>query len=36
MDGWYGSIAVTRVRFADASAFRNINTLRELQQFEDE
>ena len=36
MDGWYGSIKVARVRFADASAFRNINTLRELQQFEDE
>jgi molybdenum cofactor guanylyltransferase len=36
MDGWYGSIKVARVRFADASAFRNINTLRELQQFEAE
>jgi molybdenum cofactor guanylyltransferase len=36
MDGWYGSIRVTRVRFDDASAFRNINTLRELQQFEEE
>ena len=36
MDGWYGSIKVARVRFDDASAFRNINTLRELQQFESE
>jgi molybdenum cofactor guanylyltransferase len=36
MDGWYGSINVARVRFDDASAFRNINTLRELQQFEEE
>lgn len=36
MDGWYGSIKVVRVRFDDASAFRNINTLRELQQFEKE
>jgi molybdenum cofactor guanylyltransferase len=36
MDGWYGSIKVARVRFDDAAAFRNINTLRELQQFEEE
>ena len=36
MDGWYGSIKVVRVRFDDAAAFRNINTLRELQQFEGE
>ncbi|QYF96069.1 molybdenum cofactor guanylyltransferase [Massilia sp. PAMC28688] len=36
MDGWYGSIRVVHVRFDDASAFRNINTLRELQQFEEE
>jgi molybdenum cofactor guanylyltransferase len=36
MDGWYGSIKVVRVRFDDADAFRNINTLRELQQFEEE
>ena len=34
MDGWYGNIKVVRVRFDDASAFRNINTLHELQQFE--
>jgi molybdenum cofactor guanylyltransferase len=36
MDGWYGAIKVVRVRFDDASAFRNINTMRELQQFESE
>ncbi len=36
MDGWYGAIKVVRVRFDDASAFRNINTLRELQQYESE
>ena len=36
MDGWYASIRVVRVRFEDASAFRNINTLRELRQFEPE
>jgi molybdenum cofactor guanylyltransferase len=34
MDGWYPAIKVARVRFDDARAFRNINTLRELQQFE--
>lgn len=36
MDGWYGSIKVVRVRFEQAAAFRNINTLQELQQFEEE
>ncbi len=36
MDGWYDRIRVVHVRFNDASSFRNINTLRELQQFEDE
>jgi molybdenum cofactor guanylyltransferase len=36
MDGWYNRIKVVRVRFDDASAFRNINTLHELQQFEKE
>jgi molybdenum cofactor guanylyltransferase len=36
MDGWYDRIKVARVRFENADAFRNINTLRELQQFEDE
>lgn len=34
MDGWYGSIKVARVRFDDASAFRNINTVHELHQYE--
>lgn len=34
MDGWYPRIGAVRVRFAHADAFRNINTLRELQQFE--
>ncbi len=34
MDGWYGSIKTVRVRFEHASAFRNINTLHELQQYE--
>ena len=36
MDGWYASIKVVRVRFDDSAAFRNINTLHELQQFEQE
>ncbi len=36
MDGWHTGIKVVRVRFDDASAFRNINTLRQLQQFEEE
>lgn len=36
MDGWYGGITVARVRFDDASAFRNINTLDELRQCEPE
>jgi len=36
MDGWYPAIQTVRVRFDDASAFRNINTLRELQQFEED
>jgi molybdenum cofactor guanylyltransferase len=34
MDGWYERIAVTRVRFDDTAAFRNINTLHELQQYQ--
>lgn len=34
MDGWYGSIVVARVRFDDEAAFRNINTLNELAQYE--
>ncbi len=36
MDGWYSDIRVVRVRFDDASAFRNINTLHELQQYEND
>jgi molybdenum cofactor guanylyltransferase len=36
MDGWYGAIKVVRVRFDDASGFRNINTLQELQQIQSE
>ena len=34
MDGWYDRIRVARVRFDDADAFRNINTLHELRQFD--
>ncbi len=34
MDGWYKDIRVARVRFDDASAFRNINTLQELQDYD--
>jgi molybdopterin molybdotransferase len=34
MDGWYKSIKVAEVQFNDAAAFRNINTLDELQKEE--
>lgn len=34
MDGWYGAIRVARVRFDDSDAFRNINTLQELQHYQ--
>ena len=34
MDGWYKDITVARVRFDDADAFRNINTLGDLQKYE--
>ncbi len=34
MDGWTDAITVVHVRFDDTSAFRNINTLQELQQFD--
>jgi hypothetical protein len=34
MDGWYKSLKVAEVLFEDADAFRNINTLAELQQLE--
>ena len=34
MDGWYDAIRVARVRFDDSDAFRNINTLQELQHYQ--
>ncbi|UGQ49270.1 molybdenum cofactor guanylyltransferase [Massilia endophytica] len=34
MDGWYKSIKVAEVMFSDSAAFRNINTLEELQKEE--
>jgi molybdopterin molybdotransferase len=34
MDGWYGRIKVAEVLFDDVDAFRNINTLDELQQLD--
>ncbi|MDB5763194.1 MAG: mobA [Herminiimonas sp.] len=34
IDAWYASLKVVEVHFADDSAFRNINTLEELQKFE--
>ena len=34
MDGWYGGIRVARVHFDDSAAFRNINTLQELQHYQ--
>ena len=34
MDGWHGAIKVAEVLFDDAGAFRNINTLEELQKLE--
>ena len=34
IDAWYASIATAEVAFADESAFRNINTLAELKQYE--
>lgn len=34
MDGWYHAIKVAEVLFSDTSAFRNINTLDELQKEE--
>lgn len=36
MDGWYSDIKVVRVRFGDASAFRNINTAADLQKYEEQ
>jgi molybdopterin molybdotransferase len=34
MDGWHGALKVAEVLFDDASAFRNINTRKELEQSE--
>ena len=34
MDGWYDRIVVARVRFDDEAAFRNINTLTELEHYD--
>jgi len=34
MDGWYGQVKVAEVLFADADAFRNINTPDELAQLD--
>jgi molybdopterin-guanine dinucleotide biosynthesis protein A len=33
-DAWYATLNVAEVRFADESAFRNINTLEELRNYE--
>ncbi|WP_409265936.1 gephyrin-like molybdotransferase Glp [Massilia sp. BHUDP2] len=35
MDGWYKDLKAVEVLFEDADAFRNINTLEELQGFDD-
>jgi molybdopterin-guanine dinucleotide biosynthesis protein A len=34
VDAWYGSLRVAEVEFADEAAFRNINTLEELQRYQ--
>ena len=34
IDAWYASLKVVEVNFPDEAAFRNINTLEDLQQFE--
>lgn len=34
IDAWYASLKVAEVTFDDEAAFRNINTLEELQQFD--
>ena len=34
VDAWFATLAVARVHFADEDAFRNINTLDELQQLD--
>jgi molybdopterin molybdotransferase len=35
MDGWYAELKAAEVLFADDGAFRNINTLDELREFDD-
>jgi len=35
IDGWYAALKVAEVTFKDEAAFRNINTLEELHQFEE-
>lgn len=34
VDAWYGSLRVAEVKFDDEAAFRNINTLEELQRYQ--
>ena len=34
VDSWFATLAMTRVHFDDEAAFRNINTLDELQRFD--
>ena len=34
VDAWFATLVLARVHFADEDAFRNINTLDELQQFD--
>ena len=34
VDAWFATLAMTRVHFEDENAFRNINTLDELRQFD--
>ena len=34
VDAWFSTLAVARVHFEDEAAFRNINTLAELQEFD--
>lgn len=35
VDAWFATLPLARVHFADEDAFRNINTLDELQRFDD-
>ncbi|MEO8600201.1 MAG: NTP transferase domain-containing protein, partial [bacterium] len=35
VDGWYANLKTVEVQFDDEAAFRNINTLKELHQYED-